>query len=149
MPTIYSIKLTSEERAELNAFTKRKKVAASKLKKAQALLLSDQSPDGKAWKDRQIIEAIDIKSATLERLRKRCCEVGPLEALHPKKRASPARQRILDGEREAKLIALACSKAPEGRKRWTLRLLADHMVRLDIVNSVSHETVRRTLKKRP
>ena len=144
MPTIHSLKLTSEERAELNAFTRRKKVAASKLKKAQALLLSDQSPDGKAWKDRQIVEAIGIKSATLERLRKRCCEVGPLEALHPKKRVSPARERILDGEREAKLIALACSKAPEGRKRWTLRLLADHMVRLEIVDSVSYETVRRT-----
>ena len=147
MPKIHTIKLTTDERAELDAFTKLKKVAASKLIKAQALLLADQSSDGKAWKDSQIIEAIDMKPATLERLRKRCCEVGPLEALNPKKREAPPRERLLDGEREAKLIAIACSKAPEGRKRWTLRLLADRVVELKIVDSVSHETIRRTLKK--
>ena len=147
MPKVHTIKLTTDERTELDAFTKLKKVAASKLIKAQALLLADQSSDGKAWKDYQVIEAIDMKPATLERLRKRCCEVGPLEALKPKKRETPPRVRFLDGEREAKRIAIACSEASEDRKRWTLRLLADRVVELKIDNSVSHEAIRRTLEK--
>ena len=147
MRKIYRLKLTFEERADLIAITKAKRVAAKKVIKAQALLLADESPGGKAWSDRQIMEAIDIKSATLERLRKRCCEVGPLEALQPKKRVSPPRERILDGESEAKLIAIGCSEAPDGRKQWTLRLLADRLVELEIVDSISHETIRKTLKK--
>jgi hypothetical protein len=147
MREIYRFKLTSDERADLEAITKQKKVAAAKVIKVQALLLADESPEGKAWKDRQIIEAINIKPASLERLRKRCCEVGPLEALKPKQRTSPPRKQILDGEREAKLIAIACSAAPENRKRWTLRLLADRMVELEVVDTISHETIRRKLKK--
>jgi hypothetical protein len=112
MRKIYRFKLTSDERADLEAITKQKKVAAAKVIKVQSLLLADESPEGKAWKDRQIIEAINIKTASLERLRKRCCEMGPLEALKPKQRTSPPRRQTLDGEREAKLIAIACSAAP-------------------------------------
>ena len=91
MRKIYRFKLTSDERAYLEAITKQKKVAGAKVIKVQALLLADKSPEGKAWKDRQIIEAINIKLASLERLRKRCCEVGPLETLKPKQRTSPPR----------------------------------------------------------
>lgn len=147
MRKIYRLKLTSEERSQLKAITKEKRVAAKRVLKAQALLLTDESSEGKAWTDSQIMEAIDIKPATLERLRKRCCEVGPLEAIQPKQRSSPSRKPILDGESEAKLTAIACSKAPNGRKQWTLRLLADRMVELEVVESISHETVRKTLKK--
>ena len=147
MRKIYRLKLTSEERAQLIAITKQKRVAAKKVIKAQALLMADESSEGKAWSDRQITESIEIKPATLERLRKRCCEVGPLEALEPKKRSSPPRKPVLDGEGEAKLITIACSKAPDGRKQWTLQLLADRLVELEVVETVSTETVRKTLKK--
>ena len=105
MRKIYRIKLTSDERVELETIVKKKKVAAAKFIKAQALLLADESDDGEALRDPQIVKATGIKPITLERLRKRCCEVGPLKALERKQRATPARANVLDGEREAKLIA--------------------------------------------
>jgi len=147
MRKIHRFKLSSEERTNLLAITQAPRVAAKKVIKAQALLRADESAEQGAWTDSKIMEAIPIKPATLERLRKRCCEVGPLEALQPKRRTSPPRKRILDGEREAKLITLACSKAPDGRKRWTLRLLADRMIELEYVDAVSYETVRKKLKE--
>tara|TARA_R110002110_G_scaffold413972_1_gene642553 strand:- start:977 stop:1438 length:462 start_codon:yes stop_codon:yes gene_type:complete len=147
MRKLYRLKLSSEERQALEALTKKGRVAAAKVLKARALLLADESPEGNGWKDPQIMEATGIKSVTLARLRQRCCEVGPLEALERKQRMTPPRAPILDGESEAKLVQLACSQAPKGHARWTLRLLADKMVMLDIVDSISHETVRQSLKK--
>lgn len=147
MRKLYRLKLSSEERQALEALTRKKRIAASKVLKARSLLLADESPEGEAWKDPQIIEAIGIKSATLARLRRQCCEVGPLEALERKQRTTPPREPILDGESEAKLVQLACSKAPKGHARWTLRLLAEKMVTLEFVDSISHETVRQSLKK--
>ena len=147
MRKIYRLKLSSEERQFLETLTRKKRIAASKVFEARALLLADESPEGKAWKDHQIMEAIGIKSATLARLRRQCCEVGPMEALERKQRTTPPREPVLDGESEAKLVKLACSKAPKGHARWTLRLLAEKMVTLEIVDSISHETVRQSLKK--
>ena len=147
MRKLYRLKLSSEERQTLEALTKKRRIAASKVLKARALLLADESPEGNSWKDPQIMEAIGIKSATLARLRRECCEVGPIEALERKQRTTPPREPILDGESEAKLVQLARSEAPKGHARWTLRLLSDRMVALEIVDSVSRETVRQALKK--
>lgn len=147
MRKLYRLKLSSEERQSLEALTRKRRIAATKVLKARALLLADESPEGNAWKDPQIMEAIGIKSATLARLRRQCCKIGPIEALERKQRTTPPREPILDGESEAKLVQLACSKAPQGHARWTLRLLADKMVTLEVVDSISHETVRQSLKK--
>ncbi len=86
--------------------------------------------------------------ATLSRLRKRTCEVGPLEALERKPQTSPSRKKIVDGELEARITQIACSEAPGGRKRWTLRLIAERLVELELVDSISHETVRAAMKKK-
>ena len=147
MRKIYRIKLSSEERSELEAVSRKRNVAAHRALKARALLLCDESENGEALRDPEIIEKTGIARTTLSRLRERCCEVGPMEALEPKKRQCVPRARTLDGEGQARLTTLACSKAPDGRKRWTLRLLADKLVELETVESISPETVRRTLKK--
>jgi transposase len=113
---------------------------------ARILLKADEGPGGPAWSDDQIVEAFDVSRSTVERVRTRCVEEGPDAALRP--RSSPTmRLRKLDGGQEAHLIAVACSPPPEGRKRWTLRLLADKLVELELVDAVSYETVRRTLKR--
>ena len=148
MPKKYRIKLSSEERVELTELiTSKRKVSAIKVLKAQAILLADESDEGEACTDVEIVETISIKPVTLVRLRERVCDVGPLEALERKKQETPSRSKILDGDAEAKLSQIACSEAPEGYRRWTLRLLADQMVELEIVESVSHEVIRQTLKK--
>lgn len=149
MQKIYRIKLSFEERSCLTELTQTgKRVSAKKTIKAQALLLADESDDGPAYTDVQIMEATGMKPATLVRLRQRVCEVGPVEALERKPQASPSRKKIIDGEVEAQLTQLACSQAPDGRKKWTLRLLADKLVELEIVDSISHETVRCGMKKK-
>jgi hypothetical protein len=149
MQKIYRIKLSPEERTCLTDLTKSgKRISAKKVIKAQALLLADESDDGPGYTDAQIMEATGMKPATLVRLRKRVCEVGPAEALERKTQASPSRKKIIDGEVEAQLTQLACSQAPDGRKKWTLRLLADKLVELEIVESISHETVRGGMKKK-
>ena len=148
MPDKYRITLTSEERKELNdLINSKRKTSAKKILKARAILLSDESEDGLSYTDNKIVEALGIVPLTLARLRKRVCEVGPIEALEPKKRDKPPRDIAIDGVAEAELVKIACSEAPEGHNRWTLRLLAEKMVELEIVKSVSHETVRSTLKK--
>ena len=147
MRKIYRIKLSPEERKQLNDLLKAKSIAASKVIKARSLLLADESAKGPAYKDLEIMEATGIKPATLTRLRTRVCEVGPLEALERKKQQSPSRVSKITGEVEAKLSALACSEAPEEYQRWTLHLLADKLVELKVVDSISHEAVRTTLKK--
>ena len=148
MQKIYRIKLSAEERNQLEQLpNSRKKVAALKVTKARALLLADESEGGPALRDPDIINATGIKPATLSRLRQRVCEVGPIQALERKVQAQPSRKAKIDGEVEARLATIACSQAPEGRKRWTLRLMAERMVELEIVDSISHEAVRKALKK--
>lgn len=143
----YVLKLTSEERAELEQLVKKGKAAVWKVQRAQALLKFDQGPDGPAWKDADIAEAYGCTTRSLESWRKQAVEHGPLSLLERKPRATPPNQPTFDGEKEARLTALACSKPPKGFARWTLRLLAERLVELEIVDTVSHETVRRAMKK--
>ena len=112
------------------------------------LLKADQSPEGPGWVDEKIAEAVETSQPTVSRVRKQYFEEGLEAALN---RGAPNReyQRKLDGEQEARLVALACSEPPEGQARWSLRLLADKLVELEIVEEVSYQTVRRTLKKTP
>ena len=147
MRKIFGIKLSSAERCELNQLSRKRSAAAHKVLKARALLLCDESEDGESLKDREIIAKLDIAPATLQRLRQRCSEVGPLEALERKKQVTPSRARKLDGEAQARLTTLACSEPPDGSNRWTLRLLADKLVELEVVESISHQTVSDELKK--
>ena len=141
----YIVRLTDEERGRLAALVSKGRAAARKLTHARVLLKADA--DGPAWTDERIAEALEVGRRTVENIRRRLVEEGFEAALNRKKRCRPPREKILDGEREAKLIALACGRPPEGRKRWTLRLLSDKLVELDIVEAISYETVRRTLKK--
>ena len=147
MRKVYRFKLTSEERQDLESLTQKGKTAALKVIKARSLLLADESDAGAAWTDAKIIEATGITTATLSRLRQRCYEEGPLNALERKRQSRPSRQRCLDGEGEAQLVAIACSETPKGHAKWTLQLLADRLVELKVVDTISTETVRKTLKK--
>jgi transposase len=143
----YIVRLTNEERNQLRELLAQKRLAAQKRKRAQMLLKADVSQDGPAWVDRRIAEAFDVSVVTVENVRKRYVLEGLDAAVQRKKQCRPSRQRVLDGEKEARLVALCCGKVPAGRGRWTLRMLADELVRLEIVESISHETVRQTLKK--
>lgn len=140
----YIIRLTPEERTELEQMTKVGKAAARKLLHARVLLKADVN--GPNWTDKQISEAMDVGTATIERVRRAFVEES-LKAALERKRPRTKPPRKLDGEQEAHLIALSCSSAPEGYKRWSLRLLADKMVELEYVDSLSYETVRQVLKK--
>jgi transposase len=146
MRKMYRVKLFGEERGYLEELLRAGKAAARTLMHARILLKTDEGPGGPAWSDDQIVEALEVSRSTVERVRTRCVEEGPDAALRPCP-SGQVRLRKLDGAQEAHLIAVACSPAPQGRKRWTLRLLADKLVELDIVDAVSYETVRRTLKK--
>jgi len=143
----YLVTLTADERAHLSELTRTGKAAAYKLTHARILLKADQADGGPAWLDQQIAEALEVSVATVERLRQRFVEQGLEAALCRKKQDRPSRAAALDGAAQARLIALACSQPPAGRASWTLRLLADKLVELEVVESVSHETVRRVLKK--
>ncbi len=141
----YIVRLTDEERRELTEVITKGKGPVYKIKHANILLKADA--DGPAWKDKQIAEAFSVHMNTVGSIRQRFVEQGLEVALNRKKQARPSRQPKFDGEGEARLIALNCSNPPEGYSQWTLRLLADKAVELEIVDTVSHETVRRTLKK--
>ena len=142
----YRVTLTAEEREVLGGMISRGKADARKLAHARVLLQADASEGGPNWTDTQIAEAVRVSVSTIGRVRQRCVEEGLEAALRP--RPSPrVYTHKLDGAQEAKLVALACSGPPEGTKRWTLRLLAERMVELEIVPELSHETVRQTLKK--
>jgi transposase len=143
----YKVTLTAEERQQLTDLIASGKGAAKKLTHARILLKVDAAEDGPAWTDERIAEALEVSVATVERVRQRFVELGLDAALTRKKQDRPSRQRTLDGRAEARLIALACSAPPEGRKEWTMQLLADRLVELEIVPEISDETVRRTLKK--
>ena len=143
---VYRVKLMPEERAHLQALLSKGKAAARTLTHARILLKADESVAGPRLSDDEIAEAVEVNRSTVERVRIRCVEEGVEAALRPR----PSRQvhlRKLDGVQEAHLVALACSPAPNGRDRWSLRLLADKLVELEIVDEISHETVRQTLKK--
>jgi hypothetical protein len=143
----YQVTLTSEERNSLQELIAAGKAAAKKLIHARILLKADAAPGAPAWTDARIADALEVHPNTVERLRERFVEQGLDAALGRKKPDRPSRARTLDGQAEARLIAVACSEPPLGRARWTLRLLADKLVELEIVDTVSTETVRRTLKK--
>jgi hypothetical protein len=142
----YRVTLTVEERQELQRLVSVGKAAARKLMRARVLLLADQSEGGPAKADPEIVDALGCGRATVERIRKQFVEEG-LEAILQPKPSTRVYERKMDGRTEAHLIALTCGAAPAGRSRWTLRLLSDRMVGLGYVASLSHETVRRTLKK--
>ena len=142
----YRVTLTESERSDLRKLVSVGKAAAQKLVRARILLLADQAEGGSAKSDPEIVQALGCGRASVERTRKRFVEDGLEETLSPK--PSPrVFERKIDGKAEAHLIALACGAPPEGRSRWTLRLLGDQMVTLEHVESVSHETIRRVLKK--
>src|SRR5205085_8827395 len=143
---LYRVKLTPEEWAQLLELLSKGKAAARTLTHARILLKADEGVAGPRLSDEAIAEALDVNRSTVERVRTRCVEEGFDAALRPR----PSRQlhpRKLDGVQEAHLIAVACSPAPKGRARWSLRLLADRAVELEIVDAISYETVRQTLKK--
>lgn len=143
----YIVRLSEEERKELTSLVKTGKAAAYKRQRAQILLKADANrPDG-GLQDKEIAQALDVGARTVERARQRLVEKGFQQVLErePHRRRKAPR---LDGEQEAHLVALSCSKPPEGRNRWTLKLLANQMVALDYVESVCPETVRKVLKKR-
>ena len=143
----YRVTLMESERAHLEALTRNGKTGAKKFIIARALLLCDAGPDGPAWTVATVAEALGVTSRTIEHLKKRFVEEGLEAALERKQRETPPRPIVFGGEFEARLIALACSEAPEGHARWTVRLLADKAVELKLAPSVSHMTAHRILKK--
>ncbi len=143
----YRVTLTKQERDDLDALTKRGKTHARRFIHARALLLCDAGPYGPAWTVADVAEALGVTTRTIEHLKERFVEDGLEAALERKPREKPPREVIFDGAFEARLIALACSDAPEGYKRWTVRLLADRAIELNLAPSVSHMTVQRVLKK--
>jgi transposase len=136
----YIVKLEADERSQLLEMTRKGEIGARKMKRAQILLKADEG-----WKDEDIIQALNTSRSTVERTRKRLVEGGLDKALNEDPR--PGQRVKLTGNAEAHLVALTCSDAPGGRDHWPLRLLADKLVELGVVESVSHETVRQTMKK--
>ena len=143
----YPVILDSSEREYLRSLIAVGTAPARKLTHARILLKADQSQEGPAWVDEEVAQAVEVSQPTVCRVRKQYFEEGLEAALN---RRPPNREyhRKLDGEQEARLVALACSEPPEGQARWSLRLLADRMVELSVVEDISYQTVRRTLKKR-
>jgi DNA-binding transcriptional ArsR family regulator len=142
----YHVRLSESERAHLQELIAAGMAPARKLRHARILLKADEGADGPAWVDARIAEAVEVSQPTVSRVRKQYVEEGLEAALH---RRAPTRvyERKLDGVQEARLIALACSTPPPGQARWSLRLLADKLVDLEIVDAVSYRTVGRVLKK--
>jgi transposase len=147
LATKYVVRLSPEERTQLQELLKRKRLAARKRIHAQVLLKVDEGAAGPGWPDSQAADAFGVCVESIRQIRRRFVEQGLEAALERRKQVRPSRQKILDGEKEARLVALACQKPPDGRARWTLRLLGDKLVELKIVETVCHETVRRSLKK--
>ena len=141
----YVVRLTEQEREQLDALIRKGKSAAYKIKHANILLKADA--EGVAWNDEEIAAAFAVHTRIVAGIRERFVEQGLEAALNRKKQERPSQQPLFDGEAEAHLIALSCSEPPPGHARWTLRLLADKVVEMEIVASTSHETVRRTRKK--
>jgi hypothetical protein len=143
----YVVRLSAEEREQLQSLIRKGKSPANRLLKARILLKADISEAGEGWSDSKIIEALETSASMVYRVRRRLVEEGFEAVLSRKQRATPAVAPIFDGEKEAKLIALACSKPPKGYARWSLRLLEDKVVELKIVDQASDSTIGRVLKK--
>src|ERR1700747_3279449 len=143
----YVVRLSAEERQQLEAMIRKGKGPARRLLKARILLKADVSDAGPGWSDSRIIAALDTSASMVYRVRKQLVEEGFEAVLTRKQRATPAVRPIFDSEREANVIALACSKPPKGRARWTLRLLENKVVELGIVDRASDSTIGRALKK--
>jgi len=143
----YRVTLTKEERQELESISTKGKRAARTVLYSRALLLLDAGEWGPRWTVEKVAEALGVTSRSLEHLKKRFVEQGLSAAIERKQRLTPPREIQFGGDFEAQLLALACSKAPEGKSRWTVRLLAEKMVELNMVPSVSPMTVCNTLKK--
>ncbi len=144
--TKYAVVLTEADRARLRTLVGSGAAPARTLTHARILLKANQGEGGPAWTDAAIADAVEVHPATVARVRRSCVEDG-LDAALERKSPDRTYPRVLDGAAEAHLVALTCSAPPEGRERWTLRLLADELVRLEVVAAVSHEAVRQTLKQ--
>ena len=142
----YKVTLTSEERAEMTALVSTGKGNARRLRRARILLLADETQAEGAWKDADIAKALGAHTRTVERTREKCVELG-VEAALNHTRSTKKRSKVLDGAAEARLAQLACTEAPDGHERWSLQMLADKLIELEVVETVSRETVRTTLKK--
>ncbi len=145
MPKAHSVELTAPDRQWLLEFIGRGKAPAREQTRARVLLKAEEGPEGPAWPDDRIAEALELSSGGAQGIRRRFSERG-VEGTVKRKTPDREQETKLDGEQEAKLIQLACSEAPEGRSQWSLRLLADRMVELNVVEDLSHETVRQTLR---
>lgn len=143
----YIVQLTSEEREILTKLTTSGRSPARMFTHARIMLKADQGDDGPAWPDEKISEALDVTVQTIERVRKQLVEEGFDAVLSRRKYTQKVSRKKIDGDVEAHLVAISCSNPPKGRAKWTLRLLADTIVELGYVNSISHEAVRQTLKK--
>lgn len=143
----YLVTLSPEERQRLTDLVSAGKRSALTITRARVLLKADQADGGPAWQDHRIAQTLDCGLRSIERIRQRFVERGLDQALGRKPQDRPSRERKFDGAAEARLIALACSPPPDGRVRWTMKLLADKRVELEVFDSVSDETVRRLLKK--
>jgi transposase len=141
----YVVRLTEQERDELQSVVKKGTAKAYRVKHANILLKADAN--GPGWTDQKIAEAFGCHSNTVVYVRQRFVEEGLERALGRKKQRRPSRAKLLDGEQEAQLIAVSCGPPPEGRARWTLRLLSQRLVEMEIAETISHETVRQVLKK--
>ncbi len=137
---LHSVKLKDEEREDLNRYLRKGKSSARSLTRARILLLADEGRD-----DEEITEALKVSKSTVSRIRKRYCEGGLDSALHEKARSGAPPK--IDGRIEAQLTLLACSEPPDGRSRWTVRLLADRLVEMEVIEAISHMSVQRLLKK--
>ena len=144
--TKYAVYLTEAERAQLRTLVGSGRAPARMLTRARIVLKANQGEGGPGWSDAAIAGALEVHPTTVARVRRQCVEQG-LEAALERKRPDRVYARVLDGVAEAHLVALACTAPPTGRERWTLRLLADELVRLEVVEDISYETVRRTLKQ--
>jgi transposase len=147
MRKVFIVRLAEAERSELEALVRKGKASALTMARARILLKADQGQDGPGQTDAQIAEAVSVAPKTVFNVRRRWVEEGLEAALRRKKQACASRVRKLDGKAEAKLVATCCGPAPKGRARWTLRMLAGKLVELEVVDSISPETVRTTLKK--
>ena len=141
----YIVRLTAQEREICQQTVRKLNGSSEKVRRAQILLKADA--DGPAWTDQRVAEAFSCRTKTVENIRQRCVQEGFEQALERKRRASPPVPKLLDGEQESQVIALRLGPPPKGYANWSLRLLARRVVELAIVESISHETIRRTLKK--
>ena len=142
----YRVTLSQQEREELQGLVNKGQGQARRLRRARILLMADEAQDNGGWKDADIAQALGAQVRTVERVRQKCVQEG-IEAALNHTRPKKSRGKVLDGAAEARLAQLACSPAPDGRESWSMQLLADTLIELEVVETVSRETVRTTLKK--